>query len=46
MNYFNNVFTTFLALESVGCVAVNGWIQKDLHLCSEDEPKYYVFEMT
>jgi len=28
MDYFNNIFTTFLALESGHCVAVYGGIRK------------------
>ncbi len=39
MDYFNDVFPTFLGLESVSCVAVYGGgnHQKYLNLCSEDE---------
>ncbi len=45
MDYFNDVFATFLGLESGSCVAVYAgsesliWVPKCLNLGSEDEKK-------
>ncbi len=52
MDYFSNVFTTFLGLEQVRCIAVyagseSSWILSEyLNLCSEDERSSYEFGTT
>ncbi len=53
MDYPDDAFHTFLGLDSVNYLAVNGtvtnlpvFIQKYLKLCSEDEQSFYGFGMT
>ncbi len=50
MDYFDNVFDTFLGLDNVNCLAVNGAVigshPKFLKLCSEDEQSFYMFGTT
>ncbi len=52
MDYFNDVFTTFLGLEPVSCIAVYGGSEssrissKYLNLCSVDELRSYGFGTT
>ncbi len=51
MDYSDDVFHTFLGLDSVNCLAVNGtvtslpvFIQNIFKLCSGDEQSFYGFE--
>jgi hypothetical protein len=52
MDYFNDVFTTFLGLESGNNIAVTGgqkglrFHKKYLHLCSKNERRSYWFGTT
>ncbi len=52
MDYFNDVFTTFLGPECFSCIAVYArseslrFHQKYLNLCSEDERRSYGFGTT
>ncbi len=52
MDYPDDVFHTFLGLDSVNCLAVNGAVTslpvfiKYLKLCSEDEQSFYGFGKT
>ncbi len=55
MDYFDNVFHTFLGLDSVIYLVVNGTVTthkppgfhpKYLKLCSEDEQSFYWFGTT